>query len=80
MTAFTRILALVLSLVCPPVSCYLMRGFGLWTWVSLALFVLAHVVFWGFAAAPGLAIMVLAVLQAVILCLLPIRRKKAVLT
>ena len=80
MSILKRILAMVLACVVPPASSYLMRGFGPGTWVNLILFLIAHGVFWGVAAAPGLAVMGIAVLHALILCFLPAPHNKAVFT
>lgn len=78
MSLLKRLLGIVLAFVVPPVSAYLMRGRRPGTWINLALFVVAHGVFWGVAAAPGLAVMGLAAVHALILCLLSDPRHKEV--
>lgn len=77
MSILKRILALVLACAVPPASGYLMRGLRPGTWINLALFMMAHGVFWAVAAAPGLAVMGLAVVHALILSLLPHPRPRA---
>ncbi len=69
-----RPIAIVLACAVSPASVYLMRGLRSGIWVNLAFFVIGHGIFWGVAAAPGLAVMGVAALHALILSLLPAPR------
>lgn len=74
MSLVNRLAAFVLALIVPPGAAYMMRGLRVAFVISALGFVLAHGVFWGFAALPGLALYGLTVLYAVLLTLLPARR------
>ncbi len=81
MSLLRRLVALILACIVPPAGGFLVRGLRLGVWINLALFLVAQGVFWLVAAAPGLAIMGLAILHAIVLCLLPFpSQPKAVTT
>lgn len=72
-----RAVALVLAFVLPPLAIWLMRGVSAGLWVSLALSCAALVVFWVLFAGPGVALWVLAGLQAAGVALFMARRTPA---
>lgn len=72
------LLIAIVTVVLPPVGVWLAGGTSLQTGVSLILFLLGQIVFWGFYALPGLAIWGLSLALALLFMLLSrSRRTKA---
>lgn len=75
-----RLLAVILAVLLPPLSVFIMRGTGVGFFLNIILFIIALGVFFGLYAGPGLVIYCLAVLHAVILALWPARRQQTALS
>ncbi|MAM72346.1 YqaE/Pmp3 family membrane protein [uncultured Tistrella sp.] len=69
-----RLLAVILAVLLPPLSVFIVRGMGAGFVVNVILFVAGIGIFFGLYAAPGLLVYGLAILHAFILALLPARR------
>jgi uncharacterized membrane protein YqaE (UPF0057 family) len=71
MSVGKRLGAALLAALVPPLGAWLARGLRAGVLVNAALFLLAHGIFWGFAALPGVALYGLAWLHGLWLALVP---------